>query len=407
MSNKQTPQLQRRLNLTLLSLYGIGTILGAGIYVLIGKVAGYAGMTTPLAFMVAAVLAGLSAFSYAELVTRYPKSAAEAVYVYQAFSSHTLALVMGLLIVAVGVTSSATLVNGLLGYLAEFVTVPRAFAILAITIVLGVIVIWGISQSVWIASVLTVLEVIGLLVVIWVTRDNWSQVPAAIPDMLAVTDMSVVIGILLGAFVAFYAYIGFEDMVNVAEEVRDPVTTLPRGIMIALFFTATFYVIVAVVSIVSVRPDILAQSDAPLAYIYKVQTGEEATFIGLISIISILNGALVQMIMASRVLYGMSRNRWLPAFLSVVNARTHTPINASLIIIGVILALSLLLPLLSLAKITSFITLVVFALINLALWRIKRIHGRGPALNLPLWVPICGFVFCSGFIGFQAYQLIT
>lgn len=404
----ETPRqatLLRRVNLTLLSFYGIGTILGAGIYVLIGKVAGYAGMLTPLAFVVAAVLAGLSAFSYAELSTRYPKSASEAVYIYAGFSLRSLALVVGLMIVAVSVTSSATLVTGLLGYLGEFISVARSLAIIVTVVVLAAIVIWGISHSVWAASLLTVLEIFGLLLVIWVTRESWAAVPEKLPQMFLVTGLSEISGILLGAFIAFYAYIGFEDMVNIAEEVKQPQTTLPRGIIIALSVTASFYIVVAIVSVTSVDVTQLAQSDAPLAYIYMEQTGREATFISSIGVISILNGVLVQMVMASRVLYGMGRQQWLPAVLATVSPLTHTPIIAILIVATLILVLSLVVPLLSLAKLTSFITLIVFALMNLALWRIKSREGAGPTLNIPMLIPICGFVFSVLFLGYQVYEL--
>jgi len=406
METPHETSLRRRLTLPLLVLYGVGSILGAGIYVLIGKVAGYAGMQTPFAFLLAGVLAGLSALSYAELSARFPRSAGVALYIFEGFNNETLSKIIGLLIVAVGMTSTAALLNGLLGYLAEFVQVQHTLMILATVFVLTVIVIWGIRESVLIAAGMTVLEVLGLLIILWVSRDSLVMLPEHMPQLFGISDMTVVTGILLGGFVAFYAYIGFEDMVNVAEEVINPQRNLPRAVIIALIVVTLFYLLIAVTSVLAVAPEQLAESDAPLALIYRLKTGQSATFISLISIVSILNGAIVQMIMASRLLYGMSRNRWLPAILSFVHARTATPIYASLLVSGIVLVLALFLPLLSLAKLTSFFTLVVFALVNLALLRVKYREPVSPVLRVPYFVPALGFVFCTSFVLYQIYDVV-
>lgn len=407
MNPAQQIDLQRRINLPLLSFYGIGTILGAGIYVLIGKVAGYAGMQTPIAFLVAALLAGLTAFSYAELAVRYPKSAGEAIYIQEGFRRSYLSILVGLLIVAVGMTSTATLLNGLLGYLDAFILLPRWLVILGSVLIMTVVVMWGIGESVLIASIMTVVEIIGLLIILWVARDSFELVADRAPEILKFNDALIWSGVLLGAFVAFYAFIGFEDMVNIAEEVKDPKRTLPRGIIIALVVTTLFYIIVALVSVLSVEPTMLAQSDAPLALIYEVKTGGSADFIILISITSIINGALVQLVMASRVLYGMSKRQWLPKIFSQVNKTTHTPIPATLTVGLIILIFALALPLLSLAKLTSFITLTIFILINLALLKIKLRNGNAEGFHVWLWVPILGASSCSLFLGFQIYNSFT
>lgn len=397
-------ELKRSINLPMLTFYGIGTILGAGIYVLIGQVAGYAGMATPWSFLVASILAGLSAFSYAELAARYPKSAGEAIYIQESFQRPVFSLFVGLLIVGVGTISSATLINGLLGYLAHFIHWPDALVICVTIGVLGGIVIWGIGESVLIASLMTVFEMLGLIIIVWVARQGFAQLPAQLPHMLPSLDAISWSGILLGAFVAFYAFIGFEDMVNVAEEVIDPRKNLPRGIIIALVVTTSFYFLVALVSVLTVTPAILAQQAAPLAYIYQHMTGQAPSLIALIGVASIINGVLIQMVMASRILYGMSRSRWLPNWLGVVHPRTRTPINATLVVVIVILGFALWLPLLSLAKLTSFMSLSIFSVINLALLRIKRRGERSPTLNVPLWVPVCGLVFSVLFLGYQVSQ---
>lgn len=403
MDSHQQVNLIRRVNLPLLTFYGIGTILGAGIYVLIGKVAGYAGMQTPIAFLIASLLAGLSAFSYAELSVRFPKSAGEAIYIQEGFHLPALSVLVGLLIVAVGMTSTATLLNGLIGYLNDFIVIPAWLVILISVLFMTAVVVWGIGESVLIASIMTVVEIVGLVIIIWVARDSFTLVADKAPEIFKLDDAVVWAGVLLGAFVAFYAFIGFEDMVNIAEEVKQPETTLPRGIIIALVLTTLFYFIVALVSILSVAPAELAQSDRPLAFIYEIKTQSDPYFIALISIISIFNGALVQLVMASRILYGMSRRAWLPPVFSWVNKTTHTPIPAILTVSIAVLLLALLLPLLSLAKLTSYITLTIFTLINVALVKIKLRGGVRPKFQVPLWVPIAGALFCSLFL---AYQLI-
>jgi APA family basic amino acid/polyamine antiporter len=205
-----------------------------------------------------------------------------------------------------------------------------------------------------------------------------------------------------GSFIAFYAFIGFEDIVNVAEEVRNPHRNLPRAIVIALVVTSLFYFVVAVVSILTLPPAELAATDAPLAEIYQQVTGQSPLMITSISLVSVLNGALIQIIMASRVLYGMSRQGWLPPRLGQVNAVTHTPLLATAIVTSMVLLFALWLPLVSLAKLTSFIILVVFTLINLSLWQIKiRAPQPEEIRTVPLWVPVVGFFFSVTFVLYQ------
>ena len=160
--------LKRSLGLPLLIFYGLGNILGAGIYALIGKVAGAAGMYTPVSFLIASLLAAFTAFSYAELSSRYPSSAGESVYVYEGFGLRRLALLVGLLIVLAGVLSSAAIIQSFIAYLQEFTQVPRMLTLSIVVAVLTLVAIWGIVESVRMAAFLTVLEIIGLLIILWV-----------------------------------------------------------------------------------------------------------------------------------------------------------------------------------------------------------------------------------------------
>jgi amino acid transporter len=394
-------QLKRGLSLLLLSFYGIGTILGAGIYVLVGKVAGAAGMAAPLAFLTAAVLVLFSAFSYAELSARFPKSAGEAIYVSEGLGWSPLAILVGLMIVAIGVVSTGTLLHGFVGYVQVLLPVPGPLVITLLVLLLAGVVGWGISQSAWIAGLMTVVEIFGLLLVLWVARDAFGSVPAHVGELLPITDITVAAGVLAGAFVAFYAFIGFEDIVNVAEEVRDPQRNLPRAILIAWLVTTVLYLAVATVSVLTLDRDALAGSDAPLALIYEQVTGQTPLVLTAIGLVSVLNGALIQVIMASRVLYGMSRRGWLPAVLGRVHPTTRTPLISTAVVSALILAMALWLPLPSLAKISSLITLTVFTLVNLALLRLKLRQPAVQTFSVPIWVPAVGALVNVVFVGFQ------
>lgn len=404
-SLSESLDLKRSLSLPLVTFYGIGTILGAGIYVLVGKVAGVAGMLAPVAFLLASVIAGFSALSYAELAARLPRSASEAVYAQAGFGRPRLSLLIGLLMVLVGVVSSATLLHGFAGYLKVYVQWPDAWVILLMTLLLGAVVIWGVTESVLIAVIMTLFEMAGLVLIIWVAGDSFVQIPGRLTELSPTAEPFVWYGVLLGAFIAFYAFIGFEDMVNVAEEVIEPSRNLPRAIILVLVVVTLFYLLVSLASILTVPPERLAMTDAPLALVYAQATGRAPLFITLISLVSVLNGVLIQIIMASRVLYGLSRQGWLPGLLGQVAARTRTPVPAIVVVVAAILLFAWMLPLISLAKLTSFVTLIIFTLMNVALWRIKRRSDadyRG--FQVPLWVPAAGATVSVLFLATQVYE---
>ncbi|MDH5785894.1 MAG: amino acid permease [Chromatiales bacterium] len=217
MDAQPTVSLKRAFNLPLLTFYGLGTILGAGIYVLIGEVAGLAGMAAPFAFLLASILATFSALSYAELSARFPVSAGEAIYVQQAFGIRSLSRLVGLLIALIGLISSATLVRGFVGYFQLYVPLPEWQIISLLVLLLGGLAMKGISESAWVAAITTVIEMAGLLLILVVAGENLQQLPEQLPQMIPGASGIALFGIVAGAFVAFYAYVGFEDIVNVAE----------------------------------------------------------------------------------------------------------------------------------------------------------------------------------------------
>ena len=400
-------ELKRSLSLVQITLYGLGTILGAGIYVLVGKVAGLAGLYAPVSFVVAAALAALTGLSYAELSARYPRSAGEALYVQEGLRLRVLSVLVGSLIILTGVVSAATIANGFVGYLHVFVAIPDWLAITLLVLLLGALAAWGISEAVLAASVITLVEVGGLLLVLFVAGGSLGDLPARLPELIPPADTGIWLGIMLGAFLAFYAFIGFEDMVNVAEEVMEPSRILPLAIIIAIIVSTILYLLVSLVAILALPPQELAQSRAPLALIYERATGSAPWLISLISIFAVVNGALIQIIMSARVLYGMSREGWVHSSFGVVHPFTRTPLLSTAVATLIVLVLALWLPLVTLAKATSFIIMVVFALINLSLVRIKHRLPRPEGIRIyPVWIPVAGFLTATGFVVFQMYQLI-
>jgi len=349
-----------------------------------------------VSFVLASLLAGFSAFSYAELASRYPRSAGEAVYIEEGFAIRRFSILVGLMIVAVGVVSTATLAHGFAGYLNIFFDIPRTVVVSVLVLSVGLICAWGIGQSVMLAAMMTIVEIIGLLIILYVGRESFALLPDTLSSMLPPIEYSVWAGIFMGSFIAFYAYIGFEDIVNVAEEAINPRINIPLAIIISLFVTTFFYILISIVAIILISPNDLAASNAPLAMLYERTTGQSPVVITIISLISVINGALIQVIMASRVLYGMSRKKWLPEKIGKINETTHTPLIATSIITAIVLLFALLFPLLSLAKITSYITLIIFMLINFALIKIKYSKGTHDGFTVPLSVPVFGG--CSTFL---------
>ena len=403
-SDPTPPELKRTLGLPLLALYGLGTVLGAGIYVLIGEVAGRTGSFAPLSFLLASVLSALTAFSFAELGGRFPKSAGEAVYVFEGFGRRELSLVVGLLVAASGVISSAAIAQGFSGYLQTFIQVPDIGAEIVLISVLTTLAIWGIAESVTVAAVLTLIELGALVLVVALGLPGAmvSDLPAVEPVSGSVTGFAI----LSGAVLAFYAFIGFEDMVNVAEEVVDAPRTIGRAIAIVVVVTTLVYVGVAFVAVRTVPPTELAANSAPLALLFERITHMPPQAMSLVAMLAIVNGALIQIIMASRVLYGLARQDLLPAIFGEVHSSTKTPLKGTIIVGLGVLAATLLLPLVTLAELTSAMILIVFTLVNVSLVLVKR---RGPppqdAWNVPMAIPLLGAVSTGTFAVFAIFEV--
>lgn len=380
-----TATLARKVTLPLLTFYGLGTILGAGIYVLIGEVTLRAGIYSPLAFIVSAAIAAITAYSFARLSAMHPKSAGEAAYALAAFNSKSISALVGLAVIIIGTVSASTMVKGFAGYFLSLIEIPELVLIVSIIAFITAFSIWGIGQSLMIAAIITVIEVCGLLFVIYAVVD-FNAVPAVeFPTTASAFRNTPVI--LFAAFICFYAYIGFEDIVNIAEETIKPRRTLPLAILLSLVLSTLLYVSLSIACAAFVPANIFESSDAPLAAIVEFK-GYDPTLMALVSVIAIINGALVQQIMAARVLYGMAKQKMFLSIFKAVNARTQTPVIATLTIAAFIFLLATSLDLVTLAEITSAITLLVFVTVQLSL--LKLSYRNDEAKKLDIIFPLIG-----------------
>lgn len=381
--------LKRRIGLPLLTAYGVGVMVGAGIYVLVGAVAAEAGIWAPVAFLLAGLIAAPTALSYSEFSTRLPEAAGEAAFVGQGFNSQAVAIFVGLAIVTAGTVSAGAVLRGGVGYLVNIVDANQIFAIVGIGAVLVAVAVFGVLESLALAAVFTAIELVGLGLVFWAGMSapviaEWSQ-PAPI----------VWTGIGAAAVLAFFAFIGFEDIVNMAEEVSNPTHTMPRAILLSLLITTTIYALVTFAAVRAVPVSALAASDSPLALVWSSARGGDAALLSLIAVFAALNGVLAQIVMASRVLFGLGRRSTALGIFHRAHPRLGTPVLATLLIGTLVVLFALALPLATLAEVTSLILLSVFVLVNAALILTKRRLPEAE-FRVPMWVPVSGLVLAGG-----------
>ncbi len=384
-----TDQLKRKLGTPLLVFYGVGIMVGAGIYVLVGAAAGAAGIYAPLAFLAAGLVALPTAATYAELSSRIPKSAGEAAYLMRAFNSPALSQAVGLLTVVTGTIAAAVVLQGGVGYLQKLLPWDTQILTIVMGAVLTLIAIVGVVESLVLAAIFTIVEVVGLLIVAYVgltgpVSMEWATMPA----MDAQGGFK---GLAFAGILAFFAFIGFEDLVNMAEETRSPERTMPHAIFWSLGITTVLYILVTFAAVRTVGIDALGQSRQPLALVFEVATQKSAAFLAVIAVAAATNGVLAQIILAARVLFGLGENAtWLSVFTHA-HAQFGTPVLATVLGgITVILA-ALYLPLVALAELTSIFLLAIFASMNLTLIVIKRREPAAP-YRVHMVVPCAGLL---------------
>lgn len=401
-----TTALKRCLGLWEIVIYGVGLILGAGIYVLIGAAAGIAGNMLWLAFLVAALVASFTALSYAELSALFPAAGAEFVFAREAFSSRAVAWITGFCALVVGFAAASAVAVGFAHYLNQFVPMNTVFAAGGLIIAMSVLNYWGIKESARFNVFATSIEIGGLLLVIAV--GGYQIIDDAIPlanlleaPTVAPEEWPFLPVISAGALI-FFAYLGFEDIANIAEEARDPYRDLPRAFIYALVISTLIYILVAVVAVSVVPYQELAESEQPLSVIMETLIGGAApTLIAIIALFATANTVLITLIVSARMLYGMASDGSMPRALSRVSRKRYTPYLAVCVVGGISIAFLFFKHLEVLASITDVGIFILFLIVNLSniLLRLRRPELPRPWRtpfnigNLPV-VSVLGAISC-------------
>jgi len=385
--------LKRVLGFWEVTLAGVGVILGAGIYALIGAAAGEAGNLVWLSMVLAAVVAGLTGLSYAELSSMLPRAGAEFDYADKAFGKK-IAFLMGWLLIVNGVIACAAVALGFGGYLHALTNLPVVIAAILLMAASTALLLVGIKESARLALVFTLIEAGGLLIIIFL----------AIPFLGSVDYFASpgLVGVFGAAALIFFAFIGFEDISRLAEETRDASKTIPRAILTAIAVSTVLYALVAVAAISVLGSDALGSSKAPLADVASKALGPNGFFIlAFIALFSTSNTVVMVQLGAARVIYGMSRGKAIPSFLSAVSSKTRVPWVAT-VLIGVFAALFALVEKIGIvADLTNFTIFIVFIGVNLAAIKLRyAMPGARRPFETPLRIgrmpllPVLGVISC-------------
>lgn len=405
----QQPELRRTIGRRVLLLFVVGDILGAGIYALTGTVAAEVGGAIWLPFLLAFVLAALTATAYAELVARYPQAAGAALYANRAFRRPFLTFLVAFAVMMSGITSASAAARAFGGdYLAELLPfgVPTLVAAWLFLGLITLVNVRGVSESVRVNVALTLVEASGLVVIIGIGA--WALVQGHGDPGRALeleTAGPAWVGVLGGTALAFYALLGFEDSVNLAEEARQPRTDFPRALFGGLAVAGVIYLAVAFTTAMLVETDVLTESTGPLLEVVRVAgVAFPPWLFALIALLAVMNTALINMMMASRLVYGMARERIVPAVLGRVHARRRTPVVAIAFTVLLALTLTATGDLSDLADTTVLLLLLVFAVVNVAVLVLRRRPDTGDdapervegddarSFRAPTWAPVLGAV---------------
>ena len=384
------PSLRREIGLFEAVAFGVGTILGAGIYALIGPASGLAGNAIWISFVIGAVISSFTGLSYAELSTMFPKAAAEYVFAREAFNSRFWAFLLGWLIVFAGVVSVSTVAIGFASYLKSYLNLP--VPILAIILIgfLSLVNYAGIEESSRVNIVFLIVEVFGLL---FVTILGFSLFPSV--NYLETTSGTG--GVLAASALIFFAYLGFEDIVNIAEEMENPEKTIPKALILSIVVATVFYVLVAVATVSLADWRQLSTSSAPLAYAVSRVLGANAfLMLSVIALFATANTVLILLVVGSRMVYGMSRDGALPAAFSNIDERTGVPRIAIFTTMVLSMVFASLGDLRLIAGVTNFATFLIFAFVNFSLiWLRHKQPGLRRPFRVPLnigWFPLIPFL---------------
>jgi amino acid transporter len=390
-----TPTLTRRM----LLLFIVGDILGGGIYARTGEVAGEIGGAIWTGFALAAVIAAFTAASYAELVSKFPQAAGAALYVHKAFKAPLLTFVVAFAVMCSGVSSAAALATAFGGdYLSEFVELPTVLVALAVIAIVSAINFRGIKESANFNLGCTLIELGGLFLVVLIGAtflfDGGGEPSRALEFN---DDATPALLILAGASIAFYALIGFEDAVNVAEETKDATHTFPKTLFMGLGLAGGVYLLVTVIAGMAVPAETLAKSDGPLLEVVSQgPLSVNSQVFSAIALFAIVNGCLLNLVMASRLMYGMANEQVVPAILGKVHPGRRTPWVAILFTAAIAAVLAILGDLSTLADTTVLLLLLVFIGVHVALLALRDTPVDHDHFRTPTVLPWLGAATCAG-----------
>jgi amino acid transporter len=395
-TTRQT-ELKRAISPRVLALLVLGDILGTGIYALVGEVGGEVGGAIWAALLVALILAFFTAASYSELVTKYPRAAGAALYVNKAFKNSGVTFMVTFAVMASGLTSAATAARAFGGdYLSEFITLPLVVVAIGFIVALTLINYVGISESTKVNVVCTLIEATGLVVIVLVGAAalvGGDGEPSRAFEFKEGT--AVPLAIMGGAALSFYALIGFEDSVNLAEEAKDPHRSFPRALFGGLLIASVIYLFVAFTASMVVPTGRLVDSSAPLLEIVELGPLSIPTrLFSAIALIAIFNTALINLIMASRLVYGMAKQEILPKVFGVVDSRRRTPVVAIAFTAGIAISLVATAEVEALAETTVLLLLGVFILVNISVLKLRPDKVDHEHFTAPTVLPVLGFLTC-------------
>lgn len=410
-TEENTPELKRVMGPGLLLLFVVGDILGTGVYALVGDVAGEVGGAAWLPFLVAFAVATVTAFSYLELVTKYPQAAGAALYAHKAFGIHFVTFLVAFVVMCSGITSASTASRAFSANFFEGIGVaePSKFGVALLALgfmaALAAINFRGVGESIKLNVVLTIVEITGLVAVIMVGMWAFSGGDVDFSRVVAfdtADQKNTFMAVTAATSLAFFAMVGFEDSVNMAEETKDPVKTFPKILLSGLSIAGIVYILVSIVAVALVPVGELQASDTPLVEVVKagapgLPIDEIFPFI---TMFAVSNTALINMLMASRLIYGMARQHVLPPGLGVVHPTRRSPWAA--IIFTTVIAFGLIIYVSTAASdnaisvlggTTSLLLLAVFAVVNVAVLVLRRdVRQAGGHFKTPTALPVIGFL---------------
>lgn len=374
-------ELKRHMGLFHLTMYGVGLILGAGIYVLIGEAAGFAGNSMWISFLLGAIVAIFAGLSYSELSALYPKAAAEYTFVKNAFKNNFFGFIIGWLTAITSIIVAATVSLGFGGYLTQFIELPITIGAIFLIAILSVVNFIGIKESTWANTVFAIITIGGLALIIFL---GFIVEPVESIDYFEAPNGFS--GIILAFILIFFAFIGFEDMANVAEEVRRPQKTIPRAIMLSIVITGVIYILVSLSVVKILDWQELANSSAPLADVaHKVLGTNGSITLSIIALFATASTVLITLVAGARILYGMAKSNSLPQFLGKIHPKTKTPWIAVIVILITSVGFTFVGDIVIIANIVVFAIVITFAAINLAVIVLRYTE---PVLERPFRVPI-------------------